>query len=125
MVAVYCFFEMKLINRIMANEEAFHLVLAAFIGVIGGLVNFAFLNLVALIQWIVFQQSGDSAVLAQDLDSFFRILVPTLGGILAGMVLLLRSHLSGSKKVTNVLEAVAVGDGFGGGHDGFPLLVRY
>ena len=95
----------------MANEEAFHLVLAAFIGVIGGLVNFAFLNLVALIQWIVFQQSGDSAVLAQDLDSFFRILVPTLGGILAGMVLLLRSHLSGSKKVTNVLEAVAVGDG--------------
>ena len=94
---------MKLINRIMANEEAFHLVLAAFIGVIGGLVNFAFLNLVALIQWIVFQQSGDSAVLAQDLDSFFRILVPTLGGILAGMVLLLRSHLSGSKKVTNVL----------------------
>ncbi|MEO1863821.1 MAG: chloride channel protein [Verrucomicrobiia bacterium] len=102
---------MKLINRIMANEEAFHLVLAAFIGVIGGLVNFAFLNLVALIQWIVFQQSGDSAVLAQDLDSFFRILVPTLGGILAGMVLLLKSHLSGSKKVTNVLEAVAVGDG--------------
>ncbi len=111
MVAVYCFFEMKLINRIMANEEAFHLVLAAFIGVIGGLVNFAFLNLVALIQWIVFQQSGDSAVLAQDLDSFFRILVPTLGGILAGMVLLLRSHLSGIHKPTNVLEVVAVGDG--------------
>ena len=111
MVAVYCFFEMKLINRIMANEEAFHLVLAAVIGVFGGLVNFAFLKLVALIQWIVFQQSGDSAVLAQDLDSFFRILVPTLGGILAGMVLLLRSHLSGNKKVTNVLEAVAVGDG--------------
>ncbi len=111
MVAVYCFFEMKLINRIMANEEAFHLVLAAFIGVIGGLVNFAFLNLVALIQWIVFQQSGDSAVLAQDLDSFFRIIVPTLAGILAGMILLLRSHLSGNQKPTNVLEVIAVGDG--------------
>ena len=102
---------MKLINRIMANEEAFHLVLAAFIGVIGGLVNLAFLNLVALIQWIVFQKSGDSAVLAQDLKAVFRILVPTLGGILAGMVLLLRSHLSGIQKPTNVLEVVAVGDG--------------
>ena len=100
-----------MINRVMANEEAFHLVLAAVIGVFGGLVNFAFLKLVALIQWIVFQQSGDSAVLAQDLDSFFRILVPTLGGILAGMVLLLRSHLSGIQKPTNVLEVVAVGDG--------------
>ncbi len=102
---------MKLINRIMANEEAFHLVLAAIIGVIGGLVNLAFLKLVALIQWIVFQKSGDSAVLAQDLGAFLRILVPTLGGILAGMVLLLRSHLSGIQKPTNVLEVVAVGDG--------------
>ena len=102
---------MKLINRIMANEEAFHLVLAAIIGVIGGLVNLVFLKLVALIQWIVFQKSGDSAVLAQDLGAFLRILVPTVGGILAGMVLLLRSHLSGIQKPTNVLEVVAVGDG--------------
>ena len=102
---------MKLINRIMANEEAFHLVLAAIIGVIGGLVNLVFLKLVALIQWIVFQKSGDSAVLAQDLGAFLRILVPTLGGILAGMVLLLRSHLSGIQKPSNVLEVVAVGDG--------------
>ena len=102
---------MKLINRIMANEEAFHLVLAAIIGVIGGLVNLVFLKLVALIQWIVFQKSGDSAVLAQDLGEFLRILVPTVGGILAGMVLLLKSHLSGIQKPTNVLEVVAVGDG--------------
>ena len=102
---------MKLINRIMANEEAFHLVLAAIIGVIGGLVNLVFLKLVALIQWIIFQKSGDSAVLAQDLGEFLRILVPTLGGILAGMVLLLKSHLSGTQKPTNVLEVVAVGDG--------------
>jgi len=102
---------MKLINRIMANEEAFHLVLAAIIGVIGGLVNLVFLKLVALIQWVVFQKSGDSAVLAQDLGEFLRILVPTLGGILAGMVLLLKSHLSGIQKPTNVLEVVAVGDG--------------
>ena len=111
MVAVYCFFEMKLINRIMANEEAFHLVLAAFIGVIGGLVNLVFLFLVNSIQWIVFGQSDSPAVLAQGLSSFERIIIPTLGGLLAGLVLLLRIHLSGSKKVTNVLEAVAVGDG--------------
>ena len=41
----------------MANEEAFHLFLAAFIGVIGGLVNLVFLFLVNSIQWIVFWQS--------------------------------------------------------------------
>ncbi len=33
---------MKLINRIVANEEAFHLVIAAIIGVIGGFVNLLF-----------------------------------------------------------------------------------
>ena len=102
---------MKYIDRIMANEEAFHLVLAAVIGIFGGLVNLAFYQLVVLIQWIIFQKSGDSAVLAQDLDAVFRILVPTLGGILAGIVLLLRSHLSGIQKPTNVLEVIAVGDG--------------
>ena len=95
----------------MANEEAFHLFLAAFIGVIGGLVNLVFLFLVNSIQWIVFWQSDSPGDLAQGLSSFERIIIPTLGGLLAGLVLLLRTHLSGNKKVTNVLEAVAVGDG--------------
>ena len=67
---------MKLINRIMANEEAFHLVLAAFIGIIGGLVNLVFLFLVNSIQWIVFRQSDSPAVLPQDLDPFLRIITP-------------------------------------------------
>ena len=102
---------MKLINRIMANEEAFHLVMAAFIGVIGGLVNLMFFSLVILIQWVIFRETDNPAVLAQGLSAFERIIIPTLGGLLAGFVLLLRTHLSGSKKVTNVLEAVAVGDG--------------
>ena len=63
----------------MANEEAFHLVLAFFIGVFGGLVNLAFLKLVGLVQLIVFQEVGESADLAQELGSIRRILVPTLG----------------------------------------------
>ncbi len=95
----------------MANEEAFHLVLAAFIGVIGGLVNLVFFFLVNLIQWVIFRETDNPAVLAQGLSAFERIIIPTLGGLLAGFVLLLKTHLSGSKKVTNVLEAVAVGDG--------------
>ena len=102
---------MKLMNRVMANEEAFHLILAAIIGIFGGLVNLVFLELVGLVQLIVFQQEGDPAVLARELGPFRRIIVPTLGGLLAGSVLLLRSHLSGIQKPTNVLEVVAVGDG--------------
>ena len=33
---------MKMVQKIMSNEEAFHLLLAAVIGVIGGLVNLFF-----------------------------------------------------------------------------------
>ena len=102
---------MKLINRIVANEEAFHLVIAAIIGVIGGFVNLLFFFLVNLVQWIVFKQTDSPAILAQELSPIYRIIIPTLGGLLAGSVLLLRAHLTGNKKATNILEVVAVGDG--------------
>ena len=88
-----------------------HLILAAFIGVLGGVVNLLFLYFVEIIQWFIFQKTGDSSVLAQNSGPLLRILVPALGGVLAGLVLLLHSHLSGRKKLTNVLEVVALGDG--------------
>ncbi|MDP6892285.1 MAG: chloride channel protein, partial [Verrucomicrobiota bacterium] len=102
---------MKMVQKIMSNEEAFHLLLAAVIGVIGGLVNLFFLYFVSLIQWLIFQNSGDSAILAQKANPFLRVLAPILGGILAGLILLLHTHLSGKRKPTNVLEVVALGDG--------------
>ena len=102
---------MNMVHKIMANEEALHLLLAVIIGVIGGLVNMFFLNFVSLIQWLIFQNTGDSAFLAQEAKPFLRVLAPILGGILAGLILLLHSHLSGKKKPTNVLEVVALGDG--------------
>ena len=102
---------MKYIQKILANEEALHLILASFIGVLGSFVNLLFLYFVALIQWFIFQKTGDSSVLAQDSSPFLRIMVPILGGILAGLVLIFQSHLSGRKKLTNVLEVVALGDG--------------
>ena len=102
---------MKLVQKIMANEEAFHLLLAALIGVMGGLVNLLFLYFVSLIQWIIFQDSGDSAYLAQESKPFLRVCTPIIGGLLAGWILLLHSQLSGKSKPTNVLEVVALGDG--------------
>ena len=52
---------MKYIQKILANEEALHLILAAFIGVLGGIVNLLFLYFVEIIQWFIFQKTGDSA----------------------------------------------------------------
>ena len=95
---------MKYIQKILDNEEALHLILAAFIGVLGGVVNLLFVYFVDLIQWFIFQKTGDSAFLARDSGPFLRVFVPMLGGILAGLILLFHTHLSGRKKLTNVLE---------------------
>ena len=84
---------MKYIQKILANEEALHLILAAFIGVLGGIVNLLFLYFVEIIQWFIFQKTGDSAFLARDAGPFLRVFVPMLGGILAGLILLLHTHL--------------------------------
>ena len=102
---------MKYIQKILANEEALHLILAAFIGFLVGIVNLLFLHFVEIIQWFIFQKTGDSAFLARDAGPILRVFVPILGGILAGLILLLHTHLSGRKKLTNVLEVVALGDG--------------
>ena len=53
--------KMKYIQKILGNEEALHLILAAFIGVLGGFVNLLFVYFVDLIQWFIFQKTGDSA----------------------------------------------------------------
>jgi len=45
---------MKYIQKILANEEALHLILAAFIAVLGGIVNLLFLYFVEIIQWFIF-----------------------------------------------------------------------
>ena len=61
---------MKYIQKILANEEALHLILAAFIGVLGGFVNLLFLYFVELIHWFIFQKTGDSAFLARGAGPF-------------------------------------------------------
>ena len=62
--------KMKYIQKILANEETLHLILAVFIGVLGGIVNLLFLYFVEIIQWFIFQKSGDSAFLARDAGPF-------------------------------------------------------
>ena len=83
---------MKYVQKILANEEALHLILAAFIGVLGGFVNLLFLYFVEIIQWFIFQKTGDSAFLAKDAGPFLRVFVPILGGILAGLILFLHTE---------------------------------
>ena len=92
-------------EKLVLREEAFHLVLAGFVGVIGGLVNLAFYYGVHLVQ------PGDPVEVAGRLNDWERILVPTLGGLAAGLVLHGGRRLVGPQGTTNLLEVVVAGDG--------------
>ena len=92
-------------EKLVLNEEAFHLVLAGLVGVIGGLVNLAFYYGVHLIQ------PGDPVEVAGRLNDWERVLVPTLGGLAAGLILHWGLRFVGPQGSTNLLEVVVAGDG--------------
>jgi CIC family chloride channel protein len=92
-------------EKVVLHEEAFHLLLAGIVGVIGGLVNLFFFYAVHLIQ------PGDPVEVAGQLNDWERVLVPTLGGLAAGLVLHWGLRFVGPQGSTNLLEVVVAGDG--------------
>ena len=92
-------------EKLILKEEAFHLVLAGFVGVIGGLVNLLFIMRVHLVQ------PGDPVEFAERLPDWERVLVTTLGGLAAGLVLHWGLRFVGPQGSTNLLEVVVAGDG--------------
>src|ERR1043166_3450565 len=98
-------------DRVRLSEEAFHLLLAAAIGIIGALTNLVYHSVSQLMKGLVLSRSGDLVEIAEALEPWQRLLVPTLGGLAAGLVLYLGLRLIGNPGLSNLLEAVVAGDG--------------
>jgi CIC family chloride channel protein len=98
-------------DRLRLSEEAFHLILATLIGIIGALTNLTYHAVSQLTKWLVLGRTGDLIEIAEGLEAWQRLLVPTLGGIAAGLVLFLGLRLMGNPGLSNLLEAVVAGDG--------------
>jgi CIC family chloride channel protein len=92
-------------EKLVLKEEAFHLVLAGVVGVIGGLVNLFFYYAVH------FVQPGDPVEFVERLPDWGRFLVPTLGGLAAGLILYWGFRLVGRQGSSDLLEVVVAGDG--------------
>lgn len=98
-------------DRVRVSEEAFHVLVATVIGVIGGLTHLAYNVLNQLIKWLVLGGTGDLLEIARDLTPWQRVIVPALGGLAAGLVLQLGLRLMGNPGLSNLLEVVVAGDG--------------
>jgi chloride channel protein, CIC family len=93
------------------SEEAFHLVLAGGVGVIGGFVNLIFHYGIEVSQELFLRRSGDIIEVAESIPYWERLMVPAVGGLLAGMVLYWGLRLVGIQGSSNILEVVVASDG--------------
>jgi H+/Cl- antiporter ClcA len=102
---------LKIREKIRFSEEAFHLVLAGGVGVIGGLVNLFFYYATESVKMLFLRRPGDPSEVAELMADWQRVLTPTLGGLCAGLVLYWGLRLAGPQRSTNLLEVVVAGDG--------------
>jgi len=102
---------LRIREKLHFSEEAFHLLLAGGVGVIGGLVNLLFYYATESVKMFFLRQPGDPVEVGQMMEKWQRVLTPTLGGLTAGLVLYWGLRLAGPQRSTNLLEVVVAGDG--------------
>ncbi len=102
---------LRIREKFQFSEEAFHLVLAGVVGVLGGLVNLFFYYATESVKFLVLRRPGDIVEVAEMMGRLDRLIVPTLGGLCAGLILYWGLRLVGRQGSSNLLEAVVVGDG--------------
>ena len=98
-------------EKLVPKEEAFHLLLAAVVGIVGGLVNVFFFYAGEMVQRICLMQPGDPVKEEQSFAPLQRLLVPTIGGLVAGLILQWGLRIVGRQGTSDMLEAVVAGDG--------------
>src|SRR5258705_7819229 len=78
---------LRIREKFRFSEEAFHLVLAGGVGVIGGLVNVLFYRATESVKLLFLRSPGDPVEVAEMMEKWQRVLTPGLGGLCAGLVL--------------------------------------
>lgn len=98
-------------DRLRITEETFHLVLAGFIGIIGGLTSLAFYLGIEVVMGFALRDRGEVVEIAQIMSWWQRLITPALGGLAAGLVLYWGLRLVSNQGANNIVEVVAAGDG--------------
>lgn len=102
---------LRIREKIRFSEEAFHLLLAGGVGVLGGLVNLVFYKANESVKLLFLRSPGDPVEVAEMMAQWQRALTPALGGLSAGLVLYWGLRLVGPQGSSNILEVVVAGDG--------------
>ncbi len=98
-------------ERFRPGETEVTLFWAAIIGALGGLAAPAFRLAVHAVKVLFTGQTGSLAETAAALGPWQRVMVPTAGGLIAGLVLHFGVRFARGKKSADYMEAVTLGDG--------------
>lgn len=98
-------------ERFRPGEGAIMLAWAALIGTLGGIATPAFLRVLEWVQYAFTRHSGSLSEAAASLAWWERLLVPALGGLLAGLTLVYGSRITRGKRAQDYMEAISLGDG--------------
>jgi CIC family chloride channel protein len=98
-------------ERFRPGETEITLFWAALVGAVGGLASPLFRAAVGGVKYAFTGSTASLAETAAALDPWHRILVPTLGGLLAGLVLHFGVRFARGRTSADFMEAVTLGDG--------------
>jgi CIC family chloride channel protein len=102
---------LRIRQKLRLTEEAFHLILAAGVGVLGALVNLFFFYATESVKLLFLHRPGDIVTVAKMMDPWQRLVTPVIGGCIAGLILYWGLRLVGRQGSSNLLEVVVAGDG--------------
>lgn len=102
---------MWLAERFRPGEGLVTLMWAGLVGCIGGFSGPAFRGAAEIVQHLFTGNEKTLVEAATDLPIWRRLLVPAVGGLLAGLVLTLGARLVRGRRSTDYMEAIVLGEG--------------
>ena len=100
-----------LTERLSPGENLVTYCWAAAVGCLGGLSGPAFRGLCDRVQWVLTDSRLPIVEAAESMAWWHRLLVPTVGGILAGLALHFGLRLVKDQPASDYMESVTIGDG--------------
>ncbi|MGS0740527.1 ClcB-like voltage-gated chloride channel protein [Glaciimonas sp. GG7] len=99
------------IQRLLHFSQSHSMLLwAVVVGFLGALATIVFREAITGLQLLLTGQSGSFVAIAKSLPWYWRVILPTAGGVVAGAILLLANRMP-SPPASDYMEAVAIGDG--------------
>lgn len=103
-------YRLRVLNACRVSENHSMLLWGALAGFVGALATIAFRECISLVQLLLTGHSGSFVEIAKGLPWYMRVLLPTLGGVVAGLFLVWAKRVPAGAG-GDYMEAVAIGDG--------------